>query len=335
MLIGLGYLPFLIFSFWQAKPRPPDKPGSLALVPYARPLHVGDFDQHKHCREEEEEEEEEEGEGEGKVPPPRALSFCEWCSVLQILLSFWTCISASGPNERKVSLLSLILVNMQLPMASASGDYSYSHDYSYDDGRAFGAGGGSKRVGGGKRRPLFSRVVAGGGPREVRRFNHHHHQQDATHRRRHVSFGGGRRSKGRARWCGWWCRCHGRERYRRRGLGERRGGVGGGAGGATGSRRRLVICRGSSAGKLGRGKKRCVSEFVGWLVASACDSPYHQAFPFYDKTRIFTRRCFFFFSFLFLSLSLSLLLFRTQQARRPSSRWARAATTCGRRAPCS
>ena len=32
MLIGLGYLPFLIFSFWQAKPRPPDKPGSLALV---------------------------------------------------------------------------------------------------------------------------------------------------------------------------------------------------------------------------------------------------------------------------------------------------------------
>ena len=109
---------------------------------------MGDFDQHKHCREEEEEKEEEEGEGE--VPPPRALSFCEWCSVLQILLSFWTCISASGPNERKVSLLSLILVNMQLPMASASGDYSYSHDYSYDDGRAFGAGGGSKRVGGGR-----------------------------------------------------------------------------------------------------------------------------------------------------------------------------------------
>ena len=32
MLIGLGYLPFLIFSDWQAKPRPPDKPGSLALV---------------------------------------------------------------------------------------------------------------------------------------------------------------------------------------------------------------------------------------------------------------------------------------------------------------
>ena len=113
---------------------------------------MGDFDQHKHCREEEEEEEEEEGEGEGEgeVPPPRALSFCEWCSVLQILLSFWTCISASGPNERKVSLLSLILVNMQLPMASASGDYSYSHDYSYDDGRAFGAGGGSKMVGGGR-----------------------------------------------------------------------------------------------------------------------------------------------------------------------------------------
>ena len=111
---------------------------------------MGDFDQHKHCQEEEEEEEEEEGEGEGEVPPPRALSFCEWCSVLQILLSFWTCISASGPNERKVSLLSLILVNMQLPMASASGDYSYSHDYSYDDGRAFGAGGGSKMVGGGR-----------------------------------------------------------------------------------------------------------------------------------------------------------------------------------------
>ena len=40
-------------------------------------------------------------------------------------------------------------------------------------------------------------------------------------------------------------------------------------------------------------------------MASACDSPYHQAFPFYDKTRIFTRRCFFFFSF-FFSLSLSL-----------------------------
>ena len=39
-------------------------------------------------------------------------------------------------------------------------------------------------------------------------------------------------------------------------------------------------------------------------MASACDSPYHQAFPFYDKTRIFTRRCFFFFSFFFLSLSL-------------------------------
>ena len=129
----------------------------LALVPYARPLHVGDFDQHKHCREEEEEEEEGEGEGEGEVPPPRALSFCEWCSVLQILLSFWTCISASGPNERKVSLLSLILVNMQLPMASASGDYSYSHDYSYDDGRAFGAGGGSKRVGGGEKAALLSR----------------------------------------------------------------------------------------------------------------------------------------------------------------------------------
>ena len=32
MLIGLGYLPFLTFSDWQAKPRPPDKPGSLALV---------------------------------------------------------------------------------------------------------------------------------------------------------------------------------------------------------------------------------------------------------------------------------------------------------------
>ena len=112
---------------------------------------MGDFDQHKHCREEEEEKEEEEGEGEGEVPPPRALSFCEWCSVLQILLSFWTCISASGPNERKVSLLSLILVNMQLPMATASGDYNYSpHDYSYDDGRAFGAGGGSKMVGGGR-----------------------------------------------------------------------------------------------------------------------------------------------------------------------------------------
>ena len=108
---------------------------------------MGDFDQHKHCQEKEEEEEEEE-EGEGDVPPPRALSFCEWCSVLQILLSFWTCISASGPNERKVSLLSLILVNMQLPMASASGDYSYSHDY--DDGRAFGAAGGSKMVGGGR-----------------------------------------------------------------------------------------------------------------------------------------------------------------------------------------
>ena len=108
---------------------------------------MGDFDQHKHCREEEEEEE---GGGPEEVPPPRALSFCEWCSVLQILLSFWTCISASGPNERKVSLLSLILVNMQLPMASASGDYSYSHDYSYDDGRAFGAGGGSKMVGGGR-----------------------------------------------------------------------------------------------------------------------------------------------------------------------------------------
>ena len=41
-------------------------------------------------------------------------------------------------------------------------------------------------------------------------------------------------------------------------------------------------------------------------MASACDSPYHQAFPLYGKTRIFTRRCFFFFSFLFFFLSLSL-----------------------------
>ena len=40
-------------------------------------------------------------------------------------------------------------------------------------------------------------------------------------------------------------------------------------------------------------------------MASACDSPYHQAFPFYDKTRIFTRRCFLFL-FFFFSLSLSL-----------------------------
>ena len=32
MLIGLGYIPFLVFSDWQAKPRPPDKPGSLALI---------------------------------------------------------------------------------------------------------------------------------------------------------------------------------------------------------------------------------------------------------------------------------------------------------------
>ena len=58
-----------------------------------------------------------------------------------------------------------------------------------------------------------------------------------------------------------------------------------------------------------------MSEFVGWLVASACDSPYHQAFPFYDKTRIFTRRCFFFFSFLFLSLSLSLCFFFAHNRR--------------------